>query len=55
MVPSLNSQMNDDVSTLFRDDITNTRNAKCTVNIRFYDTPSVYIYFDKEFLILLLS
>ena len=44
MVPSLNRQMNSDVLTLFRNGITETRNPKCTVNNRFYDTHSIYIF-----------
>ena len=48
MVPSLNSQMNNDVITLFRNGITKTCNPKCTVNNRFYER-------HKDFLILLLN
>ena len=44
MVSSLNSQMDDDVVTLIRNGVTQTRNPKCTVNNRFYDTHSVYIF-----------
>ena len=43
MVASLNSQMNDDVLTLFRDAVTYTCNPKCTVNNRLWHTFSIYI------------
>ena len=36
--------MNDDVVTRIRNGVTQTRNHKCTVNNRFYDTHSVYIF-----------
>ena len=44
MVPCLNSQMNNEALTLFRNDVTETRNPKYTVNNCFYDTHSVYIF-----------
>ena len=60
MVPSLNSLMNDDVLTPFRNGGTQTRNPKCTVNNHFYETYSVCIYIYiyiliKIFLILFLT
>ena len=45
MLPSLNSQMNNDVLPLFRNGITDTQ-SKIYVNNRFYDT---HICFDKDF------
>ena len=43
MLPSLNSQMNNDVLTLFRNGITDTQ-SKIYVNNRFYDTHSAYMF-----------
>ena len=43
MVPSLNSQINNDVLTLFRDGVTWTCNPKCTANNRLWHKFSKYI------------